>query len=446
MICKHCNAEFEGEFPLCPFCGKSLNGEDAPKPKKKIWPIVLGIIGAVLAMGVLTVVLLIALGVDMKPPANDILCKDCYTAEAEKVAKKSDVVVAKIGDRELTNSQLQVYYRMQIQSFLTENSAYLSYYKLDLSKPLSEQTCYGDETKTWEQYFLETALLTWQNQQAMVLLAEENAFDTSSHEDELAKLPELMQQQAEQGGYDDTQAMLREVFGESCDLEDYSYYLRLLTLGGAFYETKVQEMSPTDEEMEAFYTENLAAFEESGITKESGLNSTVRHILIEPESIATDDAADATDATDPTADTQTEQAAELDWDGCLAKAESILNEWKNGEATEEKFAELANTHSADGGSNTTGGLYSNVNVNAGFVEPFTAWATDSERKTGDTGIVKTEFGYHIMYFVSGESYWKQTASNTLLSERLSDMLKEAVEKWPMEVEYKKIVMEELNWD
>ena len=34
-----------------------------------------------------------------------------------------------------------------------------------------------------------------------------------------------------------------------------------------------------------------------------------------------------------------------------------------------------------------------------MVKPFQDWSLDESRQTGDTGIVKTDYGYHIMYFV-----------------------------------------------
>ncbi len=40
-----------------------------------------------------------------------------------------------------------------------------------------------------------------------------------------------------------------------------------------------------------------------------------------------------------------------------AKAEELLEEWKNGDATEESFAELAGAWLEDGGSSLNGGLY-----------------------------------------------------------------------------------------
>jgi len=34
-----------------------------------------------------------------------------------------------------------------------------------------------------------------------------------------------------------------------------------------------------------------------------------------------------------------------------------------------------------------------------MVVPFQDWCFDAARKTGDTGIVETQYGYHVMYFV-----------------------------------------------
>ncbi len=80
------------------------------------------------------------------------------------------------------------------------------------------------------------------------------------------------------------------------------------------------------------------------------------------------------------------------------KAEELLAQFKNGEATEEAFAVLANENSTDTGSNTNGGLYENIYPGQ-MVPSFNDWCYDASRKAGDTGIVESEYGVHIMYFV-----------------------------------------------
>ena len=114
----------------------------------------------------------------------------------------------------------------------------------------------------------------------------------------------------------------------------------------------------------------------------------VRHILIQPTH-AEDEAADAH------ADGEAYSAEELT--AAKKSAEDVLNQWKSGEATEDSFAALANEYSADG-DGTTGGLYENVYPGQ-MVASFNDWCFDSSRKPGDTDIVETTYGFHVMYFV-----------------------------------------------
>lgn len=132
----------------------------------------------------------------------------------------------------------------------------------------------------------------------------------------------------------------------------------------------------------------------------------VRHILVTPyfDEEEKDEDAKATDAT------------KKQWDAAYKEAKSILNEWKKGDKTAESFGELAKEHTEDSNGDD-GGLYENVVPNK-MVATFDAWCFDSSRKAGDVGIVKTEFGYHVMYFESKGDMpvWKYTAQQALASD------------------------------
>ena len=95
---------------------------------------------------------------------------------------------------------------------------------------------------------------------------------------------------------------------------------------------------------------------------------------------------------------------------------------------------MANENSEDPGSNTNGGLYEDVYPGQ-MVDSFDAWCFDEARQPGDTGIVKTDYGYHVMYFVSKgeEIFWFETAKGDLLSERAADLEDALREKYPMEL-------------
>lgn len=112
------------------------------------------------------------------------------------------------------------------------------------------------------------------------------------------------------------------------------------------------------------------------------------------------------------------------------KAESILKNFKNSIANEtdpkkieEKFAALANKESDDqGGKVTNGGLYEDI-CPGQMVEAFENWCFDKNRKVGDTDLVETEYGWHVMFYSSTD---EMTYRDTMIK---SDMLTEDLTKW-----------------
>ncbi len=107
-----------------------------------------------------------------------------------------------------------------------------------------------------------------------------------------------------------------------------------------------------------------------------------------------------------------------------ALAEEALKNWENGEKTEDSFAAMANELSEDPGSNTNGGLYESVEQGQ-MIDTFDAWCFDTSRKPGDTGIVETSYGYHVMYFVgAGDPAWKLDAFTKIQEQRYGEWLTE----------------------
>ena len=143
----------------------------------------------------------------------------------------------------------------------------------------------------------------------------------------------------------------------------------------------------------------------------------VRHILVTPEHEHVEGEEHA----------EGETYSEEELAAAKVTAEEILKEWKDGAATEESFGELANAKSADG-DGTTGGLYENVYPGQ-MVESFNDWSFDASRKTGDTGIVESSYGYHVMYFVGNSdlTYRNYQIENELRSADLNQWYNAAVE-------------------
>ena len=128
-----------------------------------------------------------------------------------------------------------------------------------------------------------------------------------------------------------------------------------------------------------------------------------RHILVSFEGGTTDESGS-------TVYSEEEKAA------AKTAAEELLNEWKSGEATEDSFAALATERTDDTGSAQNGGLYQDIYPGQ-MVEPFENWCYDEARTAGDTGIVETTYGYHVMYFVGNSemTYRDYQITNTLTS-------------------------------
>ena len=103
-------------------------------------------------------------------------------------------------------------------------------------------------------------------------------------------------------------------------------------------------------------------------------------------------------------------------DAAKAEAEDILAQWEAGDKTAESFGALAEEYSDDPGSNTNGGLYTEV-YKGQMVTEFNDWCFDESRQPGDTGIVYNEgsyTGYHVIYFVGTDApYWQVQVRNAM---------------------------------
>ena len=112
-----------------------------------------------------------------------------------------------------------------------------------------------------------------------------------------------------------------------------------------------------------------------------------------------------------------------------AKADEILAEFNAGDKTAESFGELAKENTGDSNGDE-GGLYENI-MPGQMVTEFNDWCFDPARQPGDTGIVKTSYGYHIMYFSStGEhAYWYVRAEEDYLNELSVSVLQEVAAKF-----------------
>ena len=376
---------------------------------------------------------------------DDETCKGSYTASDEEVKAAADTVVAAAGEYELTNAELQVYYWLGIQNTLQTWSYYSNAYGfdyaammgLDYTQPLDTQICTMVENgATWQQYFLLNALQSWHYYQSLEVEAINAGFDVDAEKREfLDNLETSLAEDAVNYGFETAEEYLAYNAGPGATMESYLNFMEQNYRGYDYYDSLVNAIELTDEELDAYYTENEAALVEQGVGKDAKFVD-VRHILIMPESTTAEDGTT----------TVTDEA----WAAAAAEAERILNEWKSGAATEESFGELANTYTADGNDANydgipDGGLYTEVYVGQ-TVPEFENWCFDETRQIGDTGLVKTTYGWHVMYFVQSypSQQWKTAAESALRSQRSNELIEDISAKYPLSVDYSKILLGYLN--
>lgn len=460
MICKYCQAQLEEDSIFCHKCGmrqdepaqeeaveviqeeeiltqetaEVIGEEETPAeetteeelpaaPKKKTWVKV--------TAAILCVALLLGLGAGIwygvnggfAPKENNLSYKDCYTVSDDEVIKAMDKVVATCGNAQLTNSQLQVHYWLQFFSFLENYGSYASYLGLDYTQPLAEQKL--DDTKTWEQYFLEMGLNGWHRFQVLLCHAEANGFQMPETVDEyLAQLPASMEATAQTYGYADVNELLAEDMGVGCDINDYVEYMGMYAKSVEYMDHLYAQIVPTEEQIKEYVAANAETIQSTyNVSLDSGNVVDVRHILIQPEGCEFNEYNHVV-------------ATEDQWGACRVQAQEILDGWKAGTADESSFATLAMTHSVDG-SASSGGLYTGV-YKGQMVENFENWCFDESRQTGDTGLVRTEYGYHIMYFVAAEEGWLRYGTEAYVTDACNALIDEAMTTYPMEVNYKNI--------
>lgn len=399
--------------------------EEAPKKKKKSpAAVIAGVVIVLLA--VIVACLAVALNYVSKNGKLPSLTELAEQAKEKKVDGDAAAVKVQNADgetvEEITNQQLSYY-------FWGEYFYYVNNYgfSFDASQPLDQQT-YQEATDsetgettvtTWEDYFLENA----QNSiiQTVALKQEAESKDFTMPEDYQSEYDSVVENMAsnaasagftDEDGNGDVLAYIQDSYGDNATVESFEQYLYDSYYVSAYSDSIYTGFSFDDDQIEEYYDDHAEELQSYGIEKSDLPDVNVRHILIEPEK--DEDGSISDDA----------------WTAAEEKAQEILDEWQAGDADEESFGELANTYSTDGGSNTNGGLYEDVYPGQ-MVTEFNDWCFDASRKPGDTGIVKTSFGYHVMYFVSFTDtyYYKTVAEQELRYSEYSDYINNLVSQY-----------------
>ena len=115
-------------------------------------------------------------------------------------------------------------------------------------------------------------------------------------------------------------------------------------------------------------------------------------------------------------------------------ADSVLEEWKNGAATEDSFAELADKYNTASTTTSEGGLFEALSV-SNVSDELKDWMTDSSRVQGDTAVIapEGESYTYVLYFIgTNEAEWMKSIKNTLLTDIMANYLEEITANYSVE--------------
>ena len=348
-------------------------------------------------------------------PKEGVYKRDSYSVSDSVAFGDREKVVATVGTGKLTNGVLQIRYWMGVMNFLSSNGVYLPYLGLDYTKPLDTQSFRGEDG-TWQHYFLEDALGVWHTYQALALQAAEDGVPVDPDTQKLMDtMSQTLEERREKEGFATIDEMIRYEAGPGSTAEDFLAYQDVFYRSYSYYNHLLTTTTFTDAEVEKWFEDNKDGLESKGITKET-IGYDVRHILVEVAEGKTDE----------------------DWSKCEAAAQALLDQWLAGEATEESFAAMAKEHSADPGSKDNGGLYEDLTKDTNFVEPFKTWYLDESRKAGDYGLVKSDYGYHIMYFSDSGAMWQDYCRNAMTDNAVTERVNQIVEAHPITIHYENV--------
>ena len=367
---------------------------------------------------------------------EDVTCKGTYTGEV------AEAVVARIGDAELTNQQLQVWYWAEVAQWQQEKEN-----GPDFSQPLDLQRCEMDNSvNSWQQFFLRKALERWHTAQALLAQSEEVPLATEEaykpnlnnheaymtgqpatkylygyntiyspntmHQEYLDTLGDTLTVLAQELGDSSADALAKRAFGVG--EEELMAYAHTLNKGYMYFTQLSYSVAPTEEELAEWMEESSDRFS----SQEPMVD--IRHVLLIPEGMRTEE----------------------DWAACQAEANKLLKEWKsNIRCSEGTFAALANKKSADSGTALDGGGYQGIRKGQLLAE-LDAWCFDPSREVGDTAVISSQLGVHILYYSRGYTEADAQAEEAYNLEKQEEILKTACQAYPMEVDYSLITLVE----
>ena len=321
---------------------------------------------------------------------HTVACLGSYTG-----TDHMDTVAVRMGDTLLTNRELQHWYWAEVAQYRQSGLSPAP----DFDAPLDTQPCEIQEgVNSWQQYFLECALNRWHTANALIRHSRDNPLPTEeAYKADPEKLDKYMSQMPAN----------KLLYG-------YNPFYSPNTLHQRYLDALQDTLSGTALDMARslnygymYFTTLTYGLEPGEISDSGEALVSFRHILLLPGEEET---------------------------GCTEQAAALLEQWmKNPKASESTFAQLASRQSRDPATATSGGLYENLRKDQ-LPAAFSQWCFDGTRQEGDTTLIPTDEGVHILYFVG------RTEGVPSQTEPQQELLAQIRDLYPVQTDYSAIVL------
>lgn len=297
-----------------------------------------------------------------------------------------------VGDEKITRLEYDYRFNVALNNYVSQYGDYMSYFGFDMTQDLSTQM-YSD-TMSWKDFFDQLTVDTIVQNKAVAAQAEAAGFTFDTTEDYNAFVESLNETAAAAGVSADDYA--KQVYGSYASVKRIKKFIESDIIVSEYYNKVLEEKAPTEEEMQAYYESNSDAYD----SVDYRVKTVKAELPTEPTELAdpvdettkTDAATDTTTTTDATTET-----AETAYEPSEAEIEKAMADAKvladKAEATVAKDGELV--------ENVT---------KAYMLSTISTWLFDSERKTGDTTVIRDDINNQYYVLAFEKRYLDQTPS------------------------------------
>ena len=284
----------------------------------------------------------------------------------------------KVAGEDVSKVEFDYHYYTVKNNFITQYSAYMSMYGLDLTGDLS-QMMYS-ESLTWKDYFEQLAVEDIINKKAMRDQAKAEGFSYDSTSDYAEYLANL-----EEGAKNNSMTQsdyVKELYGPLATISRIKSFVEENLMTTAYYQSVSDTKTPSEDEIKTYYEENKDDYD----SVDYRLITVNAELPTEPTELA-----------DPVEETEETTGEEQAYQPSEAEIEAAMKVAK--EEADKKLETVA----------SEGELKENMQKSS-ISSQLRDWLFDAKRKAGDTTVIENTYG-NLYYVVAFEKrYLDETPS------------------------------------